>query len=105
LRWTQWISILLGGLILGSLSMIRLSGKRRSEETDEAYYVRNKAKLLRDHRRLTAIGQAIMATRYEPDFVAAVTCESLAEFEKSSSQHSRFERLGPMQFANASQPA
>jgi hypothetical protein len=62
--------------------MIRLSGKRRSEETDEAYYVRNKAKLLREHRKLTAIGQAIMATRYEPDFVAAVTGESLAEFEK-----------------------
>ena len=62
--------------------MIRLGGGRRSGETDEAYYVRNKARLLRDHRRLTTIGQKIMTARYEPDFVAAVICESLAEFER-----------------------
>jgi len=82
LGWTQWISILVAGLVLGGLSMIRLGGRRRSEETDEAYYVRNKAGLLRDHRRLTKIGREIMAARYEVDFVAAVTRESLAEFEK-----------------------
>jgi hypothetical protein len=82
LGWTQWISILVAGLVLGGLSMIRLGMGRRSEETDEAYYVRNKAKLLQDHRRLTTIGQKIMAARYESDFVAAVTRESLAEFEK-----------------------
>jgi hypothetical protein len=79
---TQWISILIGSVVLASLSIIRLGGKRQSEETNEAYYVRNKAKLLRDHRSLTAIGQEIMAARYEPDFVAVVTRESLAEFEK-----------------------
>ena len=33
LGWTQWISILVGGLVLGGLSMIRLGGKRRSEKT------------------------------------------------------------------------
>jgi hypothetical protein len=82
LGWAQWISILVAGLILAGLSMIRLGGKRRSEEIEEEYYVRNKAKLLRDHRRLTTIGQEIMAARYEADFVAAVTCESLLEFEK-----------------------
>ncbi|MBN1977530.1 MAG: L-2-amino-thiazoline-4-carboxylic acid hydrolase [Anaerolineae bacterium] len=81
LGWAQWISILVAGLVLGGLSMIRLGGKRRSGETDEAYYVGNKARLLRDHRRLAAIGQGIMAARYELDFVAAVTRESLAEFE------------------------
>ena len=32
LGWTQWISILVAGLVLGGLSMIRLRGKRRSEE-------------------------------------------------------------------------
>jgi hypothetical protein len=32
LGWTQWISILVAGLVLGGLSMIRLGGKRRSEE-------------------------------------------------------------------------
>jgi hypothetical protein len=82
LGWAQWISVLVAGLVLGALSMIRLGSKRRSREMDDAYYVRNKARLLRDHRRLTAIGQKIMATRYEMDFVAAVTRESLLEFEK-----------------------
>lgn len=62
--------------------MIQLGSKRRSEETDEAYYVRNRAKLLRDHRKITTTGQEIMAARYEADFVAAVTRESLAEYEK-----------------------
>jgi len=33
LGWAQWISILVAGLVLGGLSMIRLGGKRRSEET------------------------------------------------------------------------
>ena len=32
LGWTQWISILVAGLVLGGLSMIRLGGRRRSEE-------------------------------------------------------------------------
>ena len=82
LGWTQWISILVAGLILGGLSMIRLGGGRRSEETDEAYYVRNKAKLLQDHRKITTTGREIMAARYEPDFVAAVNRESLVEFER-----------------------
>jgi hypothetical protein len=82
LGWTQWISILVGGLALAGLSMIRLGGRRRSAETDEEYYVRNKAKLLRDHRRLTTIGREIMAVRYEADFIAAVIRESLAEFER-----------------------
>ena len=31
LGWTQWISILAGGLVLASLSMIRPGSKRRSE--------------------------------------------------------------------------
>lgn len=83
LGWTQWISILIGGLVLAGLSMIRPGGSRRSEEeTVEEYYVGNKARLLREHRRLTAAGQETMATRYEADFVAAVTRESLAEFER-----------------------
>jgi len=83
LGWTQWISILVGGLVMAGLSMIRLGGKRRSEEQVAAeYYVRNKAKLLEEHRRLTAIDQEIMAARYEANFIAAVTRESLAEFEK-----------------------
>jgi hypothetical protein len=82
LGWTQWISILIAGLVLGGLSMIHPGGRRRSTETDAEYYVRNKAKLLRDHRRLTATGQEIMAARYETDFVTAVIRESLAEFEK-----------------------
>jgi hypothetical protein len=82
LGWAQWVSIFAGGLILAGLSMTRLGGRRRSAETDEGYYVGNKAKLLRDHRRLTAIGQEIMAARYEADFIAAVIRESLAEFEK-----------------------
>ena len=82
LGWAQWVSIFVGGLILAGLSMTRLGGRRRSAETDEEYYVRNKAKLLRDHRRLTAIGQKTMAARYEADFVTAVIRESLAEFEK-----------------------
>jgi hypothetical protein len=83
LGWAQWISILVGGLVLAALSMTRLGGRRRSkEQIGSEYYVRNKAKVLRDHRKLTTIGQEIMAARYEPDFVAAVTRESLAEFEK-----------------------
>jgi hypothetical protein len=83
LGWTQWISILAGGLVLAGLSMIRLGGSRRStEETVERYYARNKARLLREHRRLTSTGQEIMAPRYEADFVAAVIRESLAEFER-----------------------
>jgi hypothetical protein len=82
LGWAQWVSIFVGALILAGLSMTRLGGRRRSAEADEEYYVRNKAKLLRDHRRLTAIGQEIMAARYEADFAAAVIRESLAEFEK-----------------------
>jgi hypothetical protein len=83
LGWTQWISILIGGLVLAGLSMTRLGGRRRSEEEPAAeYYIKNRARLLREHRRLTATGQEIMATRYETDFVAAVTRESLAEFER-----------------------
>jgi hypothetical protein len=83
LGWTQWISILIGGLVLAGLSMIRPGGSRRSgEETVEEYYVGNKARLLQEHRRLTATGQEIMAARYEADFVAAVTRESLVEFER-----------------------
>jgi len=31
LGWTQWISILVAGLVLAGLSMIRLGGRRRSE--------------------------------------------------------------------------
>lgn len=31
LGWAQWISILVGGLILAGLSMIRLGGRQRSE--------------------------------------------------------------------------
>jgi hypothetical protein len=83
LGWTQWISILVAGLVLGGLSMLRLGGGRRSEEeTAAGYYGRNKAKLLKEHRRLATIGQRIMAARYEEDFVAAVTRESLTEFER-----------------------
>jgi hypothetical protein len=83
LGWTQWISILVGGLVMAALSMIRLGSRRRSEDRiGSEYYVRDKAKLLREHRRLATIGQEIMATRYDADFVAAVTRESLAEFEK-----------------------
>jgi hypothetical protein len=83
LGWTQWISILVGGLVMAALSMIRLGGRRRSEEQiGSEYYVRNKAKLLREHRRLATIGQKIMATRYGTDFTAAVIRELLAEFEK-----------------------
>jgi hypothetical protein len=58
-----------------------LSGTRREKLAAE-YYVKNKAKLLREHRRLATTGREIMAARYEADFVAAVTRESLAEFEK-----------------------
>ena len=58
-----------------------LSDTQREKLAAE-YYVRNKAKLLRDHRRLTTIGREIMAARYEADFVATVVHESLAEFEK-----------------------
>jgi hypothetical protein len=36
------------------------------------YYVRNKAKLLEEHHRLTTIGQEIMAARCEADFAGAV---------------------------------
>jgi hypothetical protein len=83
LGWVQWVSILVGGLVLAGLSMTRLGGKRRSEEETAAeYYVRNKAKLLREHRRLATMGQESMAARYEADFIAAVTRESLVEFEK-----------------------
>jgi hypothetical protein len=83
LGWAQWISILVGGLVMAALSMIRLGGRRRSEEETAAEYcVRHKAKLLEEHRRLAMIGQEIMAARYEADFIAAVTRESLAEFEK-----------------------
>jgi hypothetical protein len=31
LGWTQWISILIAGLVLAGLSMIRLGGRRRPE--------------------------------------------------------------------------
>jgi hypothetical protein len=87
LGWTQWISILVGGLVMAALSMIRLGSRRRSEDRiGSEYYVRDKAKLLREHRRLATIGQEIMATRYDADFVAAVTRESLAEFEKLISE-------------------
>jgi hypothetical protein len=36
LGWTQWISILVAGLVLGGLSMIRLGGKQQSEEETAA---------------------------------------------------------------------
>jgi hypothetical protein len=83
LGWVQWVSILVGSLVLAGLSMTRLGSRRRSEEQiGSEYYVRNKARLLRDHRKLATTGQRIMSARYEADFVAAVTRESLAEFEK-----------------------
>ena len=89
LGWAQWLSIIAGGLILAGLSMIRAGGKRRfEEEVGSNYYIRNKARLLREHRKMTAIGQEIMATgrglsaRYDADFAAAVTRESLSEFER-----------------------
>jgi hypothetical protein len=83
LGWTQWISILIGGLVLAGLSMTRLGGRQQSkEETAAEYYIRNKAKLLREHQRVATAGQKTMAARYEEDFVAAVTHESLTEFEK-----------------------
>jgi hypothetical protein len=63
LGWPQWISILVAGLVLGGLSMIRLGGKRRSEqEIEPEYYVRKKAKLLKEHRRLATMGQGIKVT-------------------------------------------
>jgi hypothetical protein len=83
LGWTQWISILVVGLVTAGLSMIRLGDKRRIEgQIGPEYYVRNKAKLLQEHRGLATIGQEIMAARYEADFIAAVTRKSLLEFEK-----------------------
>ena len=36
LGWEAWISILVGGLVLAGLSMIRLGGRRRSEESTAA---------------------------------------------------------------------
>lgn len=83
LDWPQWISILAGGLVLGGLAMIWPGGGRRSEEeAGSDYYVRNRAKLVGEHERIADIGRRIMGARYEADFVAAVTRESRAEFEK-----------------------
>jgi hypothetical protein len=83
LGWAQWISILVGGLIMAGLSMIRLGGRRRSEEQRASgYYVRNRAKLLREHNRLASAGREIAVARYGGAFADTLVRESLAEFEK-----------------------
>lgn len=83
LGWTQWVSILVGGLTMAGLSMIRPSGRRRSEEQKASeYYVRNRAKLLKEHNRLVSAGREIAAAQYGGAFADTLVRESLAEFEK-----------------------
>jgi hypothetical protein len=83
LGWTQWISILVGSLVLAGLSMIRLGGRRRSEEQRaSAYYVESKAKLLRKHNKLASAGREIAILRYGEAFADTLVRESLAEFEE-----------------------
>jgi hypothetical protein len=83
LGWTQWISILVGGLVMAGLSMIRLGSRQRSEEqrTSE-YYIRNTAKLLNEHSRLASAGREIAVARYGEAFADTLVRESLAGFEE-----------------------
>jgi hypothetical protein len=83
LGWAQWISILVGGLVLAALSMIRLGGRGRIEKAaGSEYYVRNKARLLKEHQRMAAAGREILVAQYGETFADTLTRESLAEFEK-----------------------
>jgi hypothetical protein len=82
LGWTQWISIIVGGLILAGLSMIRLDRKRHAKEKVGAeYYVRNQDKLFEEHRKMAAAGREIIVARYGKAFADTLLSESLAEFE------------------------
>jgi len=82
LGWTQWISILVGGLVLAGLSMIRLGGRRRSkEEIASGYYVRNKAKLIKKHNSLISAGRETVAAWYGEAFTDTLARESVTEFE------------------------
>ena len=83
LGWTQWISILVSGLITAGLSMIQLGGRQRSEEpVAPEYYLRNKAKLMRKHNRLVSAGRKTVVARYGEPFADTLVRESLAEFEQ-----------------------
>jgi|GEM_PF-349071 len=83
LGWTQWISILVGGLILAGLSMIPLGGRQRSEEQRAPeYYIKNGTKLLKEHNRLVLTGRGIAVARYGEAFADTLARESLAELEK-----------------------
>jgi hypothetical protein len=83
LGWTQWISILVGGLVLAGLSMIRPGDRGQSEKgTGPEYYVRNKARLLREHRKMAAAGRELGGARYGEAFADTIERESLVEFEK-----------------------
>jgi hypothetical protein len=82
LGWTQWISILVGGLVLAGLSMTRVGGKRRYEEQiGSEYYVSNKAKLLRKHNSLILAGRETAVAWYGEAFADMLARESGAEFE------------------------
>jgi hypothetical protein len=82
LGWVQWVSILVGGLVLASLAMIQLSGRRRSkEEIASGYYVRNKAKLLKKHNSLISAGRETVTAWYGEALADMLARESAEEFE------------------------
>jgi hypothetical protein len=83
LGWAQWISILVGGLVLAGLSMIRVGGRGQSETAaGSEYYIRNRVRLLREHQRMAAAGREFGIARYGEAFTDTVARESLAEFEE-----------------------
>jgi hypothetical protein len=82
LGWAQWISILVGGLLLAGLSVVRLRGASSPEkESGPEYYIRRQARLLKEHGKMAAAGQQIVSARYGEAFADALLRESLAEFD------------------------
>jgi hypothetical protein len=53
-----------------------------NEQTGHPYYLQNRAKLLKEHRKMAQAGQAFAAGRYGEAFASTLLRESLAEFEE-----------------------
>jgi hypothetical protein len=80
--WIQWISILVGGLVLAGVSMIRLKGTGSAEvNSGPEYYLRNQGTLLKEQAKMADAGQAFAAERYGQAFADTLFRESLAEFD------------------------
>jgi hypothetical protein len=54
----------------------------KEKESEPGYYIRNQARLLKEHRKMAAAGQEIVSARYGQAFADTLLRESVSEFER-----------------------